>query len=144
MRLFTSRPSTRLLVLAGVAVAAPAVAVAHGAREPLTEYRGHYSWGFEVSRFVACGAPADDRPWWVTLSDRALAQRDSVVATLPGPAPTRVFVRWRGVAGGRLPSAGHMGRHRRYFAAGEIVELRLPRTGDCAEPADSAVAPAAR
>jgi hypothetical protein len=141
MQLVPSRSSARLLLLAA-AVAAPAAALARAAGEPpLPEYHGHYSWGFEVSRFVACGSPADDRPWWVTLSDRALAQRDSVVATLPGPAPARVYVRWRGVAGGRLPSAGHMGRSRRYFAAGEIVELRLPRSGDCAAPADSAAAP---
>ena len=110
-----------LLLLAGAAVAEP----------QLAEYRGHYSWGFEVSRFVACDAPASDRPWWVTLSDRALAQRDSAVAALTGPAPAKVFVRWRGVAGGRLPSAGHMGRSTRYFAAAEILELRLPREDDC-------------
>src|SRR5687768_9585313 len=77
-----------LLIVAGCA-RAPHTA-------PGTEFRGHYTPGFEVSRFVACGVPPSDQPWWVILSAPALDQRDSAMRAL-GPVPgSRVFVRWRG------------------------------------------------
>lgn len=96
----------------------------------VAEYRGRYTARFEVSRFVACDVPPEDRPWWVVLSDEALRQRDSLRAALPAGAGSEVFVRWRGIAGPPEP-AGHLGRSARYVRVLEILELRPVREADC-------------
>ena len=90
--------------------------------DSVREYRGTYETGFEVSWFHPCGAPAGDDLWWVTLSDEALRQRDSLARTLQG-APGSVYVRWRGTISDRMP-AGHMGRGSRYMLVVEVLELR--------------------
>ncbi len=126
----------RQLALALVVVcgfgASPAPAQSPRAAAPpvVREYSGQYLWGFEQSQFSACGVPSDDRPWWVTLSDRALAQRDSALAALKMKPSFPVFVRWRGVAGDR-GRVGHLGGHTRYFTAYELLELRPSRPDDC-------------
>lgn len=95
------------------------------------EFRGAYQRGFEQSWFVPCTAPADDAMWWVTLTDQALLQRDSLLAVLKGPATDGLAVRWRGTVGPRMP-AGMMGRGTRYILVTEILEVRpLPSTGGC-------------
>src|SRR5829696_2627058 len=86
------------------------------------EHRGVYETGFEVSWFRPCGAPSGDDLWWVTLSDSALRQRDSLAKKLSGQ-PRAVFVRWRGTTSAKMP-AGHMGRGSRYLLVTEILELR--------------------
>ena len=99
----------------------------------LTEFRGRYTAGFEVSRFVACDVSPSDQPWWVILSDMALRQRDSLAPQLSGGgAGAEVFVRWRGVAG-PTESAGHLGRSTRYLHVAEILELRPVQESDCGE-----------
>ena len=97
---------------------------------PITEYRGRYTAGFEVSRFVACDVPPTDQPWWVVLSEEALQQRDSLVAALPAGAGAEVFVRWRGIVG-PVEAAGHLGRSARYVHVLEVLELRPVRDADC-------------
>lgn len=100
------------------------------ATQPVTEFRGHYTPGFEVSRFIACNALPGDQPWWVILSAHALQQRDSAMRTvLPGPG-SRVFVRWRGVAGAP-GETGHLGQSVRHLQVVELLELRTPEEGDC-------------
>ena len=114
-------------------VAALLIGCAGRARTPaVTEFRGHYTHGFEISRFVPCHASRDDQPWWVILSPRALEQRDSVLATLPVAAGRQaLFVHWLGTVGLRT-SAGHLGQSTRYLQVTELLELRVAQGGDCA------------
>ena len=103
--------------------------------DTVREYRGLYETGFEVSWFHSCDAPRGDDVWWVTLTDRALHQRDSLAAKLTpqgaaqGVRQGAVFVRWRGTVSAKLPmGAGHMGRGTRYMLVHEVLDLR-PATG---------------
>jgi len=100
--------------------------------DSVREYRGTYESGFEISWFHPCDAPSGDDVWWVTLTDRALHQRDSIAKRLPAPQPGQqgsVFVRWRGTTSDRIPmGAGHMGRGSRYMLVHEILDIR-PASG---------------
>jgi hypothetical protein len=118
-------PLLQILTLSAALVSAPA--------DTVREYRGTYETGFEVSWFHPCEAPSGDEVWWVTLTDRALKQRDSIAAKMPAPQAGQrgsVFVRWRGTTSDKLPmGAGHMGRGSRYMLVHEILDIR-PVTGD--------------
>ena len=95
------------------------------------EYRGAYTRGFEASWFVPCGAPFDDALWWVTLTEDARLQRDSLLKLQTRPATGALAVRWRGSISARMP-AGQMGRGTRYMLVTEILEVRpLPSEGAC-------------
>jgi len=97
--------------------------------DTVREHRGVYETGFEVSWFHPCGAPPGDDLWWVTLSDAALRQRDSLAKQLTGQ-PRAVFVRWRGTTSTKMP-AGHMGRGSRYLLVTEVLELRAADDARC-------------
>ena len=104
------------------------------ANEP-REYRGAYTTGFEMSWFEPCDMPAGDRMWWVTLTDDALRQRDSLLANIKRPPTTGLAVRWRGTISPRMP-AGQMGRGSRYMLVTSVLEIRpLPSGGACTERA---------
>ena len=95
----------------------------------IREYRGAYQRGFEQSWFASCGAPTDDRQWWITLTDQALAERDSILAKIPKVGPTDgLYVRWKGRVSTRMP-AGMMGRGTRYMLVTEVLEIR-PTSGE--------------
>lgn len=95
------------------------------------EYLGAYTRGFEASWFAPCGAPMDDALWWVTLTENARLQRDSLLKLITRPATGALAVRWRGTTSARMP-AGQMGRGRRYMLVTRILELRpLPGEGAC-------------
>ena len=95
------------------------------------ELRGTYETGFEVSWFHPCGAPAGDDLWWVTLSDAALRQRDSLARKLTDK-PRSLYVRWRGTTSPKMPAGtGHMGRGSRYLFVTEILELRSADEAGC-------------
>ena len=95
------------------------------------EYRGAYTRGFEASWFAPCGAAFDDALWWVTLTDAALHQRDSLLRTLPLRPTGALVVRWRGNTSARMP-AGMMGRGTRYLLVTQVLEVRpLPPEGAC-------------
>jgi hypothetical protein len=112
---------------ASVPVPAP-VLVAPGA---VREFRGAYTRGFEASWFVPCNAAMDDALWWVTLTENARLQRDSLLKTLTRPATGALAVRWRGTISERMP-AGQMGRGTRYMLVHEVLEVRpLPSEGAC-------------
>ena len=103
------------------------------ARTPM-EYRGAYTAGFEMSWFEPCGAPRNDAMWWVTLTDEALHQRDSILATIKAQPTNGLAVRWRGTISMRMPSAGHGGRGTRYMLVTSIQEMRpLPPGGACTD-----------
>jgi hypothetical protein len=95
------------------------------------ELRGTYETGFEVSWFHPCGAPAGDDLWWVTLSDGALRQRDSLAKKL-SDKPRSVYLRLRGTTSPKMPAGtGHMGRGSRYLFVTEILELRSADEAGC-------------
>ena len=111
----------------------PVVAVrTSGAQaDTVREYRGLYETGFEVSWFHACGAPSGDDSWWVTLSNDALRQRDSLAKSLTGQ-PRTLYVRWRGTVSPMMPAgAGHMGRGSRYMLVTEVLQLRASDEAGC-------------
>ena len=95
------------------------------------EYRGAYQSGFEKSWFSPCATPADDKLWWVTLTDDALHQRDSLFATLKSTPTDGYTVRWRASISPRMP-AGHMARGTRYMLVTQIFDVkRLPSDWNC-------------
>ena len=125
---------------APVAVAstpAPDTVILHAETAPLTppgivrEFRGAYTRGFEASWFVPCDAPMGDGLWWVTLTEDARLERDSMLAKL-NVAPTGALaVRWSGTISERM-RAGHLGRGTRYMLVTRIHEVRpLPSDGAC-------------
>jgi hypothetical protein len=96
----------------------------------IREYHGAYQRGFEQSWFASCGAPPDDRQWWVTLTDQALAERDSILARIPKVGTTDgLYIRWKGRVGPRMP-AGMMGRGTRYILVTEVLEIKPTTGGD--------------
>ena len=102
------------------------------ARDTTThEYRGSYQRGFEQSWFAPCDAPRGDNLWWVTLTDAAMQQRDSMLKALTMKPTDGLTVRWRGTISGQMP-AGHMGRGSRYMLVTEIVDIKpLEGAGMC-------------
>ena len=89
------------------------------------EYRGAFSSGFEVSWFEPCDAPGGDNLWWVTLSEEARLQRDSLLKRLT-VRPTRgLAVQWLATLSPKMPmGAGQMGRGSRYMLVTRILALR--------------------
>lgn len=110
------------------APAAPPVLAPAGT---VREYRGAYTRGFEASWFVPCDGARDDALWWVTLTEDARLQRDSLLKALTQPATGAIAVRWRGTISERMP-AGQMGRGTRYMLVHQVLEVRpLPAEGAC-------------
>ncbi|MFL5618709.1 MAG: hypothetical protein ACJ79A_09990 [Gemmatimonadaceae bacterium] len=134
------RPLLPLALAAGLAVREPApltssaVIAARTTRalaDTVREYRGLYETGFEVSWFHPCGAPPGDDNWWVTLSNDALRQRDSLAKSIAGQ-PRALYVRWRGTVSPKMPAgAGHMGRGSRYLLVTEVLQLRASDESGC-------------
>lgn len=131
------RPAAEVPAPASATVPEPAPAPQTSSAQPagpalsIREYHGAYSRGFEASWFIPCGAPLDDALWWVTLTDDALRQRDSLLKKVTRPATGALAVRWRGSTSNRMP-AGQMGRGTRYLLVTQIIELRpLPSEGAC-------------
>jgi hypothetical protein len=95
------------------------------------EYRGAYTRGFEASWFAPCDVPRDDARWWVTLTERARLQRDSLLRGLSAEPTGALAVRWRGRISERM-RAGHLGAGTRYMLVTEVLELRpLVGAGFC-------------
>lgn len=99
----------------------------------LQEFRGAYSSGFEISWFEPCGTPPDDRLWWVTLTENARLQRDSLLKLLPVKPTAGLAVTWRATISPKMPGgAGQMGRGTRYMLVSEILGLQaLSSVGAC-------------
>ena len=139
------RPLLPLALAAGLAAFEPARQADSGAgtmrtmrafvdtvrADTVREYRGLYDTGFEVSWFHPCGAPSGDDRWWVTLSNDALRQRDSLAKPISGQ-PRVLYVRWRGTVSPKMPAgAGHMGRGSRYLLVTEVLQLRASDESGC-------------
>ena len=102
--------------------------------DTVREFRGVYETGFEVSWFHPCNAQSGDDTWWVTLTDDALRQRDSLAKMLKtAPArPGAAIVRWRGTVSPVMPmGTGHMGRGSRYMLVSEVISLRASDEAGC-------------
>ena len=97
------------------------------------EYRGAFSSAFEVSWFEPCGAPFGDNLWWVTLTEDARLQRDSLVKLLPRKPREGLAVRWRATVSDKMPAgAGQMGRGSRYMLVTKVLSVRaLGTEGAC-------------
>ena len=136
----TMRLVLPLVLAAGLAALEPSrqasapasgVQTARARADSVREYRGLYETGFEVSWFHPCGAPAGDDSWWVTLSNDALRQRDSLAKPLAGQ-PRVLYVRWRGTVSAKMPAgAGHMGRGSRYMLVTAVLQLRASDESGC-------------
>ena len=99
--------------------------------DTVREYRGLYETGFEMSWFHACDAQPGDDTGWVTLTDDALRQRDSLTTTLTGH-PRALFVRWRATVSPKMPAgAGHMGRGSRYMLVTQVVLVHASDEKGC-------------
>jgi hypothetical protein len=96
---------------------------------PVSEHAGHYTFGASSSWFWACGAAAADSSW-VTFTDRAVAQRDSIQRTGALSTGERYFVRWRAAvtSGGEV---GPRGPGVPALLVREILVLRPAAAGDC-------------
>jgi hypothetical protein len=104
------------------------------------ELAGHYSTGFEESRFVPCPGEVE-RAWgrslfaerraWVRFSPAA---REASPPEWPAPDTSgyghRYFVRWRGRLAGP-GTYGHFGVSPYLFRVERILEIRTPAPGDC-------------
>ena len=93
------------------------------ASSPIQEFRGSYSRGFEASWFIPCDAPRNDALWWVTLTEEARHQRDSLLKASSAQPTGALAVRWRGSTSRRMPS-GHMGQGTRYILVTQVLEVR--------------------
>jgi hypothetical protein len=136
----SNRPAEAPAPVPATATAAPDTVIPRAETAPLTppgstrEFRGAYTRGFEASWFAPCEAPIGDALWWVTLTEDARLQRDSMLAKLDVPPTGALAVRWRGTISERM-RAGHMGRGTRYMLVSEILEVRpLPGNGGCGSP----------
>ena len=141
----TMRPLLPLALAAGLAAFQPARHAGSAAgttgtmraapdtvrADTVREYRGLYETGFEVSWFHPCGAPSGDDTWWVTLSNDALRQRDSLAKPISS-RPRVLYVRWRGTVSPKMPAGtGHMGRGSRYMLVTEVLQLRASDESGC-------------
>ena len=132
-RVLTGAVATALLGVAHPArtQSVPPATAPPGRDSPIREYRGTYRRSFEQSWFEPCNAPPDDKLWWVTLTDQALLERDSLLAKVRGEPADGLAVRWRATVGPRMP-AGMMGRGTRYILVTEILDVKpLPDVGAC-------------
>lgn len=93
-----------------------------------TEYRGHYTRSSDGSWFRPCGTNSQAEAWWVTVTDRAVAQVDSARAASQLVEGQPSFVRWLGVftRGGEIGPAG-----RGAVLVRDVLEIRPARGTDC-------------
>lgn len=100
----------------------------------IREYRGSYQRGFEQSWFVPCAPTApDDKLWWVTLTDQALAERDSILLRITSEKGEGLMVRWRATLGPKMP-AGMMSRGTRYMLVTEVLDIKPVSAGGACSP----------
>lgn len=124
-------PATQAAVAPVDMAPAPARMAQDTVRTAEREYRGSYTRGMEASWFAPCDAPMGDALWWVTLTEDARLQRDSMLKALTVAPTGALAVRWRGTVSARM-RAGHMGRGTRYMLVTEILDVRpLPGEGAC-------------
>lgn len=101
---------------------------------PVRELTGHYTADSEGQWFRPC-SDAEGAAWWVTFTDRVVAQREIApfADLFQGDQP--VFVRWMVALGDREAGAPEgPGPGTRYALVREILEVRPEAAGDCPAP----------
>lgn len=101
----------------GAQSSAPDAGLASPSSASVTEFRGMYSAGFEVSAFRPCGS---GERWWVSAPGPLYAayQRLTVVPY------QEIYAVIRGDTSG-VGQVGHLGLYARYLAVDSLVEARL-------------------
>lgn len=93
-------------------------------------FEGMYAYGFETSAFVPCGVK---EAWWVTPTNGEVGQELTRAYDATVTEQYRsVFARVRGNLSAR-GAYGHLGAYQREITVNEILDIRLPQTGDCAQ-----------
>jgi hypothetical protein len=120
-----------LLALA-VVLAGCATQKASLADLPVQEYAGHFTSGPGESWFRPCSAAPGDRPWWVTFTERSVAQADEARAAGRLAPGTSYYVRWRAAVttGGEV---GPQGPGVPALLVRELLDLRPAGADDCAD-----------
>lgn len=97
---------------------------------PSSDHAGHLTPSAAGTWFVPCGIAAADSAW-VTFTDGAVAQRDSLTRAGGLVAGTRYFVRLRAAVteGGEI---GPRGVGAPAYLVREILVIRPPSPSDCA------------
>lgn len=117
----------RCLLLALVACSGAACSsVPDTSSLPVEEYAGHLVTEERGSWFEPCGAAAGER-WWVTFTERSVAQIGDAREGGVGTAGARAFVRWRAAR----TDERHVGPGGPALLVREILEVRAARSEDC-------------
>lgn len=101
-------------LLAGCAYAAAAPAP--------QEFRGYYTYGFEVEAFEPCGAR---ERWWVVRGEALYRWHREIADSYE-----RVFAVIRGHTGSR-GQYGHLGMYQREIVVADVLEVRPVGEDDC-------------
>lgn len=116
-----------LAVLAGLMMGC-GTHVPDTSRLPTAAFAGHLVTTASGTWFERCGAPADERAWWVTFTDGAVEQIARARASGIAAAGDRAFVRWRAA----VTDERHVGPGGTALLVREILEVREPGPHDCA------------
>lgn len=100
----------------GVESDAPDTAMAAPRHAPLSEFRGMYSEGFEVSAFRPCGSA---EKWWVGVPGPLHAEYEKLTTQ----RYVEIYVVVRGDTSGE-GRVGHMGLYTRYMSVDSVVVAR--------------------
>ncbi len=92
------------------------------AASPPEEFRGHYTYGFEVEAFEPCGSR---ERWWVVRGEELYRRHREISEPY-----TRVFAVIRGSTGPR-GRHGHLGQYEREVVVEEVLEVRPATDDDC-------------
>lgn len=98
---------------------------------PVKEFAGHFTSSPSESWFRPCGAAPGDRSWWVTFTERSVAQADEARAAGRLVGGKSYYVRWRAAVttGGEV---GPQGPGVPALLVRELLELREAGADDCA------------
>lgn len=96
---------------------------------PSAEYAGHLTHTTSGNWFVPCGLPAADSAW-VTFTDAAAAQYDSLTRTGMLTAGSRRYVHWL-AAVTENGEVGPRGPGKPAYLVREVRVLRPAAPGDC-------------
>ena len=97
---------------------------------PTREVTGHLTGGRDANWFRPCVLAPADSAWWVTFTDRAVVQRDTLRRSGRLPDGQSRFVRWL-AAVTRGGEVGPRGPGAPALLVRDILEVRVPGPGDC-------------
>ena len=98
---------------------------------PVEIFSGHVTAGPTGVWFTPCAAAADSVKWWVTFTGESVQQAERAKASGLMASGERTFVRWRA----SRTDERHAGPGGPSLLVREILDIRAPRTDDCARGA---------